>query len=130
MAELPSCKVKEKRGYKDLKVWEKSHILAVNIYKLTSKFPKEEIFGLTSQIRRASFSVPLNIVEGQASRSKEEFLNFLNISNRSLSEVEYLLEVVKELDLISENEYNCLEDSRKEIAYMLTALIKSINAKL
>ena len=95
----------EKKGYKKLKVWEKAHKLALEIYKISKTFPKEEIYGLTSQIRRAAFSVSLNIVEGQASTSKKEFLSFLNIANRSLVETEYLLEIVRELSFIDGNEY-------------------------
>lgn len=76
--------MEDKKGYRKLKVWGKAHKFAMEIYKTSKVFPKEEIYGLTSQIRRAAFSVSLNIVEGQASVSKKEFLNFLNIANRSL----------------------------------------------
>lgn len=83
----------EKKGYKKLKVWEKAHKVAIEIYKITKKFPSEEIYGITSQLRRLAFSVPINIVEGHASNSRKEFLSFLNITNRSLVETEYLLEI-------------------------------------
>lgn len=119
--------VKDKsKGYRKLKVWEKAHKLAIEIYKLSKRFPKEETYGLTSQIRRAAFSVPLNIVEGHTSTSKKEFLNFLNIANRSLVEIEYLLEVVRELN---ETEYQKFEDMRGEVAVMLSAFTKSIRNK-
>ena len=100
----------DKKGYKKLKIWEKAHKLAMEIYKISSKFPKEELYGLTSQIRRAAFSISLNIVEGHASNSKKDFLNFLNIANRSLVETEYLLEIVKELSFINNTEYQRLEE--------------------
>ncbi len=116
----------EKKGYKKLKIWEKAHNFAIEIYKISNKFPKEELYGLTSQIRRASFSIPLNIVEGHASVSKKEFSNFLNIANRSLVETEYLLEIVQELNFISDAEYQNLEKMRTEIGAMLNAFSKSI----
>lgn len=118
--------MEEKKGYKKLKVWEKAHQLAMEIYKTTKIFPKEELYGLTSQIRRAAFSVPLNIVEGHASISKKEFLNFLNIANRSLVETEYLLEIVRELSFLNEPEYQRLEKIRSEVAVILNAFRKSI----
>ena len=115
-----------KKGYKKLKVWEKAHKLAIEIYKVSKAFPKEELYGLTSQIRRAGFSVPLNIVEGHASSSKKEFLSFLNIANRSLVEAEYLLEIVRELSFLNEVEYQRLEGIRTEVAIMLNAFTKSV----
>jgi len=88
------------------------------------------LYGLTSQLRRASFSIPLNIVEGHASFSRKEFLSFLNIANRSLVETEYLLEVVEELSFINKEEYFKLEKMRSEVAIMLTAFIKAVRSKL
>ena len=102
----------DRKGYKKLKVWEKAHKFAIEIYRLSNKFPKEELYGLTSQIRRSAFSTPLNIVEGHASFSKKEFLSFLNIANRSLVETEY----------------QRLEKMRTEIGIMLNAFTKSIRA--
>ena len=116
----------DRKGYKKLKVWEKAHKFAIEIYRLSNKFPKEELYGLTSQIRRSAFSTPLNIVEGHASFSKKEFLSFLNIANRSLVETEYLLEIVRELNFISDTEYQRLEKMRTEIGIMLNAFTKSI----
>jgi len=116
----------ENKGYKKLKVWEKAHKFAIEIYRLSNNFPREELYGLTSQIRRSAFSISLNIVEGHASSSKKEFLNFLNISNRSLVETEYLLEVVKELNFINETAYQKLERMRSEVGIMLNAFTKSI----
>jgi len=118
------------KGYKKLKVWEKAHNLATEIYIVSKAFPKEELYGLTSQIRRAGFSVPLNIVEGHASSSKKEFLSFLNIANRSLVETEYLLEVIRELNFLNETGYQRLEGLRSEVAVMLNAFTKAIRAKI
>lgn len=118
------------KGYKKLKLWEKVHKFAIEIYHLTKNFPKEETYGLTSQIRRSAFSVPINVVEGQASCSKKEFLNFLNISNRSLVETEYLLEICEELGFIKKEEYHKVEEMRKEVAIILNAFIRSVKDKL
>jgi len=118
----------EIKGYKKLKVWEKAHKLAMEIYRVSNKFPKEELYGLTSQIRRSAFSISLNIVEGHASSSKKEFLNFLNISNRSLVETEYLLEIMKELNFISDTEYQRLDKMRCEVGIMLNAFTKSVKS--
>jgi four helix bundle protein len=122
--------VEEKKGYKKLRVWEKANQLAMAIYKTSKTFPKEEIYGLTSQIRRAAFSVSLNIVEGHASTSKREFLSFLNIANRSLVETEYLLEIMRELKFINDTGYNGLEEMRIEVAVMLNAFTKAVNRRV
>jgi len=122
--------VSEKKGYKKLKVWEKSHILAIEIYKVTNEFPREELYGITSQLRRAAFSVPLNIVEGHASNSKKQFLSFLNIANRSLVETEYILQISEELHFLSKQVYEKLELLRVEVAVMLNAFNKSLRNKL
>ena len=119
--------MEEKKGYKKLKVWEKAHQLAIEIYRISKTFPKEEMYGLTSQIRRAAFSVPLNIVEGHASTSKKEFLSFLNIANRSLVETEYLLEIIQELNFMDEIVYQKLEKQRNEVGVMLNAFTKAVN---
>jgi len=118
------------KGYKSLKIWQKAHDLFMNIYSVTKTFPKEELYGITSQIRRSSLSVALNIVEGHASNSKKEFLSFLNIANRSLVETEYLLEVSRDLVFINNKDYEGLESKRKEVAIMLTAFIKAVRSKL
>ncbi len=120
--------MEDRKGYKKLKVWGKAHAFAVEIYRISNKFPKEELYGLTSQIRRAAFSISLNIVEGHASNSKKEFLSFLNITNRSLVETEYLLEVVKELNFINELEYQKLEKMRSEVGAMLNTFSKSLKS--
>lgn len=119
----------ETKGYRKLKVWAKAHQLALEIYKASRSFPKEELYGLTSQIRRAAFSVPLNIVEGQASISSREFHQFLNIANRSLVETEYLLEALQELEILNIRDYTRLDNIRNEIGLMLQALMKKVSEK-
>jgi four helix bundle protein len=100
------------------------------MYKYTKDFPTHEQFGLISQLRRATISIPTNIVEGQASSSKKDFLNFLNISNRSLVEVEYLLEVSYELKYLSKEKYNELDSLRSHIGGLLNGLMRAIRKKL
>ena len=87
-------------NYKTLIVWQKANELALKIYKLTEDFSKKETFGITSQIRRAALSVPVNIVEGYGRRSKTELSRFIDISRGSLTETEYLLEFSNELGYI------------------------------
>ncbi|MCK5450136.1 MAG: four helix bundle protein [Candidatus Omnitrophica bacterium] len=120
---------KKNKGYRKLKVWEKAHNFAVEIYKISKSFPREELYGLTSQIRRASFSVPVNIVEGNASNSRKEFLNFLNIANRSLVETEYLLEILLEIEMLNKDNYLKLEELRSEVAVILISFIKGVKNK-
>ena len=117
---------KKNKGYRKLKVWEKAHNFAVEIYKISKSFPREELYGLTSQIRRASFSVPVNIVEGNASNSRKEFLNFLNIANRSLVETEYLLEILLEIEMLNKDNYLRLEKLRSKVAVILISFIREV----
>lgn len=119
----------QKKGYKKLILWEKAHKLAMEIYKATLQFPREEMYGLTSQIRRSALSVPLNIVEGHASNSKKEFLSFLNIANRSLVESEYLLEVSQELGYLADAVYKPLENLRVEVGIVLNAFAQSLKKR-
>ena len=121
--------VKEK-GYKKLEVWKKANHFVILIYRYTKNFPRNEEYGLTSQIRRSALSIPANIVEGQASASKKDFLNFLNISNRSLVETEYLLEVALELQYLAKDLYIELDNLRHEIGVLLHGLSRSIRIKL
>lgn len=121
--------VKEK-GYEKLEVWKKAHKFVILVYKYTKDFPRNEEYGLTSQLRRAVLSISTNIVEGQANTSKKEFLNFLNMANRSLVETEYLLEVASELEYLVKNKYDELDKLRYEIGILLNGLIRSIRTRL
>jgi len=118
------------KGYKKLKVWQKAHELVLLVYKATEKFPKSETYGLVSQINRATISVAANIVEGQASDSKKDFHRFLIISNKSLVELEYLLEAAKDLKMLSDDDYEKIELLRQEVGCILNGLIKSVRSKL
>jgi four helix bundle protein len=115
----------EKRFHK-LLVWQRAHQLVISVYKFTASFPKSELFGLTSQIRRAAVSVPANIAEGYASGGKGQFARYLNISQGSLAEVEYYLILSKDLDYITAVQFQESETLRGEIGFLLHRLIQSL----
>ena len=113
-------------GYKRLIVWKEAHEFVLMIYKATKSFPREELFGLTSQIRRAAVSISANIVEGQARASRKEYVQFLHIANGSLVEVEYYLTLSKDLGYIGEEDYITLDAKRRYIGVLLHKLIASL----
>jgi len=115
-----------KVGYKKLIVWEKADDLAFRIYAVTKKFPKEEMYGLVSQLRRAALSVPVNIVEGHARQNKNEFRQFVNIALGSLAEVKYLLEFSLKLGYLDTKLYYELIDLSAENGRLLWKFYKSI----
>ena len=88
------------KNFRELKVWEKAHLLTIDIYRITATFPKEEMYGLTSQIRRASSSIPANIAEGCGRGSDNDFRRFLQIAMGSASELEYHLLLAHDLERI------------------------------
>lgn len=104
-------------------VWQKSHQLVLGIYEITKVFPKDELFGLTSQIRRASVSVPSNIVEGKARDSTKEYKRFLMIARGSLEETKYQLLLAKDLQYISENKYRDILKQAEEVGRLLNGLL-------
>ena len=97
------------KGYKKLFVWQKADDLAYQVYLVTKGFPKDEIYGLTSQLRRSAISIPTNIVEASGRQNKNEVKQFINVALGSLAEVEYLLEFCYHLNYISEDSYKKLE---------------------
>jgi four helix bundle protein len=111
-------------SYKDLQVWKVSMEFVIEVYKLTSLFPKTEIYGLTNQIRRSSVSIPSNIAEGSGRKNLKEFIHFLYISKASLLELETQIEISKRLGYI--NDVNNLNDKIKYIRIMLVKLIHSL----
>lgn len=110
------------KTYKELDVYKDSYNLSLQIYKITNEYPKYEIYGITSQIRRAAVSVPLNIAEGYGRQSKEEFKRFLKISLGSLYETKTLLELSKDLNYINNEIYTKLEKQYDTIAKRLYTL--------
>lgn len=112
--------------YKDLIVWQKADSFAFQVYKKTTSFPKEELFGITSQIRRAVLSVPTNIVEGYTRKGDKELLRFLNISLGSLAETEYLLDFALRLGYLSRNDLDQLELLKDDLSRSLWSFYKSV----
>mgnify|MGYP000721690530 FL=1 len=102
-------------GHKDLNAWKKSMQLVLDVYSLTSEFPKEEIYGLTSQIRRSAVSIPSNIAEGAARNSQKEFSHFLYVALGSLAELETQLIIAQNLSYIQEFNHDSLNEIRKMI---------------
>ena len=117
-------------SYKDLDVWQRAISLVTDIYKITGSFPREELFGLTSQIRRATCSVPLNIAEGWGRESTKSYIQFLKISRGSILEVETCLLICKNLNYISLDEYIKIDSQIEIVSKMLNALIKSLKNRL
>jgi len=113
--------------WKDLIVWQKSHELVLEIYKVTVNFPGIERFGLTQQIRRSSASVAANIVEGKSRNTDKEFTSFLYNSRGSLEETRYHLLLSKDLNYIDPEKYEELEKLATEVSFLLNKLINSIS---
>jgi four helix bundle protein len=108
--------------FTDLKVWQRGHALALEVYRLTKKFPAEERFGLTSQLRRAVVSVPTNIAEGSKRLRTTEYSRFLNMAEASLAEVQYLVLLSRDLGYVPESASQRLFDDSAQLARMLHAL--------
>lgn len=113
------------KGYKKLIVWQKADEFAYQVYLSTKNFPKEEIYGLTSQLRRAALSVPTNIVESSGRQNNNESRQFANIALGSLAESEYLLEFCLRLRYFNEQAFMKLEALRKEVGALLWKFFKS-----
>ena len=117
------------KTYKELKVWQKSYNLCLEIYRITAKFPKEERYGLTSQIRRAAVSVPSNIAEGYRRKSTREYIRFLYIAYGSNCELETQILLSGDQYYIETGKLEILKEGIGEVERMLKALIKSLERK-
>ncbi len=116
----------ENASYKKLNVYNKSHELVLAVYKSTKLFPRDELFGLISQMRRCAISVPANIVEGYGRRTPNDKLQFYYIARGSLTELEYYLDLAYQLDYISEADYKNLQNLRDDTGRLLSGFINSI----
>jgi four helix bundle protein len=114
------------KGYKKLFVWKKADELSFFIYQTTKNFPKEELYGLTSQLRRAVLSIPLNIAEGAGRFNQKENRHFVNIAMGSLYEVEYLLDFCLRLNYFNKLDYDRAENLRNEVGALLWRFYKSL----
>lgn len=113
--------------YKELIVWQKSYQLSLDVYSITQKFPKEEIFGITSQMRRAVVSIPSNISEGNSRGGKKEYIQFLRVALGSATELETQLMLSKDLGLIKVTDYTRINLLLIEVIKMLSVLIKKLS---
>ena len=115
------------KTYTELFVWQKSMELVTAVYRESRNFPKEEIYGLTSQIRRCAVSIPSNIAEGFGRKSQQDFIRFLKISMGSLFELQTQLRIAKNLEYLEEGKFNAVFEETREIERMLSAFIQSIS---
>ncbi|MBV9400234.1 MAG: four helix bundle protein [Bryobacterales bacterium] len=115
------------QDFKQLKVWRKAHDLALQVYRITSKFPREELFGLTAQVRRSAASVPANIAEGCGRNGAGDFARFCAIALGSASETEYHLILARDLKILGAEDYQALADQTSEVKRMLTKLVQRVN---
>jgi four helix bundle protein len=117
------------QSYQDLMVWNKSTDLCVNIYELCINFPKNELYGITDQMKRASVSVPSNIAEGQARQHSKEFIHFLSIANGSLAELDTQRIIAEKLGFIPCEKSSDLNQQITEIRKMLFVLMRSLKTE-
>jgi four helix bundle protein len=117
------------KNFRDLQVWERAHLLTLDSYRITNGFPKQELFGLTSQIRRAAISIAANIAEGCGKRGNADFQRFLGIAAGSASELEYHFLLARDLKLIDQSGYQRLDGAVVEVKRMLAALIRKIETE-
>ncbi|MEO8254355.1 MAG: four helix bundle protein [Flavobacterium sp.] len=113
-------------NFRKLLVWQKAMSLTTKIYTSTKQFPKDELFGLTSQLRRSAISIPSNIAEGLGRDSNNELIRFLNITVGSLFELQTQLEIAKNITYLNENEFNNLYEDSREVERMLIAFLKKL----
>ena len=114
------------RDFRRIRAWEKGHALTLAIYQVTKQFPSDEKFGLTSQMRRASSSIPTNIAEGSGRQGEAELARFMQISMGSASELEYLLLLSNDLNLLDQEDYRQLNQQTLEVKKMLASFIKKL----
>jgi four helix bundle protein len=114
------------RTFKDLTVWQEAMNLVEMIYRQTKNFPKEEMYGMTSQIRRAAVSIPANIAEGNGRKSRKEYLQFLSIANGSVSELDTHLLIAERLNFLPKEIAEPLQTQLQSVGRLLSALRKSL----
>ena len=117
------------KDFRNLKVWEKAHLLTLALYKITTSFPREEAYGLASQMRRAASSIPSNIAEGCGREGDAELARFCIIARGSASELEYQLLLARDLALLQPRDYEELSQQTVEIKRKLTLLVQKLTAE-
>lgn len=114
------------QNYKELKVWTKAHDFTLKVYEVTQRFPREEVYGMTSQMRRAASSIPANIAEGCGKYTPQDFARYLNIALGSANESEYFILLSKDLKSISQDDYAIINQIINEVKAMLISLISKV----
>lgn len=117
------------KDFRDLKVWDRTHRMTLQVYRVTKGFPREELYGLTSQIRRCSASIAANIAEGCGRRGNGEFHRFLQIASGSASELDYQLLLARDLGFLEDGTYQEVYKGLAELRRMLTALILRVDTE-
>jgi four helix bundle protein len=118
------------RNYRDLQIWTKAHNLTLELYKLSRQFPKEEVYGLTSQLRRAASSIGANLAEGCGRQSNPEFARFVRISMGSASELDYHLLLSRDLGFLENDTYQRTSKSLTEVRKMLASLLSTVETEI
>ena len=116
------------KDFRRLNVWEKAHLLTLGVYRATATFPREEVYGITSQMRRCSASVAANIAEGCGRTGDGEFHRFLNTAAGSVVELEYFLLLSRDLSLLSAEMYEKLQEEVLEVQRMLASLLRKVDS--
>jgi four helix bundle protein len=116
------------KDFRELKVWRKAHELTLAVYQITASFPREELYGLTAQLRRASSSIAANLAEGCGRNGDAELARLCSMAMGSASELEYHLLLARDLKLIRPQDYDALDQRATELKRMLTALLQKLNA--
>ncbi len=118
------------RNYRDLQVWAKAHKLTLDLYRLSQTFPREEIYGLTSQLRRAAVSIGANLAEGCGRRTSTELARFVRIAMGSASELDYHLLISKDLGYLNANDFTRTAAALTEVRKMLTSFLSSVEEQI
>ncbi len=117
------------RDFTKILAWQKADDLTVAVYTATRCFPKEELYALTSQVRRAAYSVPANIAEGSARETQPDYLHFLHVARASLSETQYFIHLAKRLSYLTHERHDALMSQAEEVARTLAGLIKAVKSQ-
>jgi len=117
------------QSFRNLKVWDRTHTLTLDVYRSSKSFPRDELYGLTSQMRRAAASIGANIAEGTCRKGDLDFARFLQIAAGSASELEYHLLLARDLNLLQAPDYERLSGQAEEVKRMLAALLKKLRAE-
>jgi four helix bundle protein len=117
-------------NYRNIKAWQKADELVMEIYDATRSFPQEELYGLTSQMRRAAISVAANIAEGTGRNTEKDYLRFLYQARGSLTEVEYYIQLSAKLGYLSNGDFDVLRETRDEAGRVMQGLIRHIESKI